>query len=183
MIITVGGSIGSGKSTLARMLAEKCGFKYLSVGSIMRSMAEERGLSLLEMGRLAETDPSIDKELDKRQKELCATSCDAGCVMDSRLGAYLLDADFKIWLDVSPDIQAKRIAGRDGLTPAEAREQIKKRRESERVRYKGIYGIDLEDLSVYDFVLDTTRLTKAQMLDECVKAVKIRAPGICRNAC
>ena len=183
MIITVGGSIGSGKSTLARMLAEKCGFKYLSVGGIMRSMAKERGISLLDMGRLAETDSSIDKELDKRQKELCAGSCDAGCVMDSRLGAYLLDADFKIWLDASPDVQAKRIAGRDKLSPAEAREQIAKRRASERVRYKGIYGIDLEDLSVYDLVLDTTRLTKEQMLEECVKAIKARAPDICRTAC
>lgn len=170
MIITVGGDIGSGKSTLARMLAEKYGLKYHSVGGIMRALAKEKGVSLLELSAIAEGNSSIDKELDQKQKELC----DEDCVMDSRLGAYFLEADFKIWLDVQPEEQARRIAGRDGISVEEAKRQISERRASENGRYKKLYDIDLEDDSVYDLVLDTTDLTKAQMLKKTAEAIEAK---------
>jgi cytidylate kinase len=169
MIITVGGSIGSGKSTLARMLADKLGYKYLSIGSIMRGFAQERGITLIEMSKLAEKDPTIDRELDRRQKELAK----GNSVVDSRLGAHMLIADFSIWVKASPEVCAKRVAGRDDITIKEAKKAIAERRASEEKRYQEIYGIDLEDKSVYDLVLDTDGLTPAGMLEESLKSLKL----------
>ncbi len=168
MIITVGGSIGSGKSTLARMLADKLGYKYISVGSIMRGLAQERGVDLLEMSKLAEKDPAIDKELDRRQKELAK----GNSVVDSRLGAHMLKADFSIWVEASPETCAKRVAGRDDIPLKEAKKAIAARRASEEKRYLEIYKIDLEDKSIYDLVLNTDGLNPAGMLEESLKALK-----------
>lgn len=174
MIITVGGSIGSGKSTLAKMLAQRYGLKYYSIGHLMRSLAKERGISLSQLGCLAEKDPAIDKALDRKQKELAGTDC----VMDSRLGAYLLPADFKIWLDASPRERARRISGRDEQSVEQAKIAIDEREASEALRYKGIYGIDIYDMSVYNLILDTTNLNRDGMLKRCVEAIDKAGFGI-----
>lgn len=169
MIITVGGAIGSGKSTLAENLAESLGLPHYSVGGIMRDLAEERGMSLLDFSAMAESDSKIDEELDRRQKDLCMKG---DCVIDSRLGAYFLPADFRIWLEISSEEQAKRVSGRDGIPQENALDAISKRRESERKRYKEIYDIDLEDKSIYDLIVDTSELSKEQVLDACLAAIK-----------
>ncbi len=169
MIITVGGSIGSGKSTLARLLAKKLNLEYYSVGQIMRDMAKAHDISILDLSLAAETVVSIDKELDRHQKELAKKG---NCVMDSRLGAYILDADFKIWLDASLPIQAKRISGRDGVSAKDAKLQIARREASEEERYRKIYNIDIEDQSVYDLIVDTDKLTPEQVLEKCVDAIR-----------
>lgn len=173
MILTVGGSIGSGKSTLAKLLAQKYGLKYYSVGQIMRDMARERGLSILDLSLAAEKDESIDRELDRRQKELARKD---GFVMDSRLGAYLLKAHFKIWLDASLEIQARRIAGRDNVSAEDAQMLIARREASETERYRDIYSIDINDQSVYDLIINTDKLTPEEVLKKCVDA--IRSKGI-----
>jgi len=169
MIITVGGSIGSGKSTLARKLAKELNLKYYSVGEIMRRLANEKGISVLGLSLKAEKDPNIDKELDAKQKELAA---EGECVMDSRLGAYILDTDFSIWLDSSPGVQAERIASRDGLSLEDAKMHIARREASEAERYREIYGINVEDQSVYDLILNTDDLSKEGLLKKCLEALE-----------
>ncbi|PIN81309.1 cytidylate kinase, partial [Candidatus Woesearchaeota archaeon CG10_big_fil_rev_8_21_14_0_10_32_9] len=64
MKITISGNLGSGKSTVAKMLAKDLGYSHYSTGDFMRKMAEERGITLLELGKIAENDSSIDYELD-----------------------------------------------------------------------------------------------------------------------
>lgn len=169
MIITVGGSIGSGKSTLARLLAKECGLRYCSIGQIMRDLAASKGISILALSLAAEKDPLIDKELDEKQKALAKKG---DCVIDSRLGAYFLNADFKIWLDASLGVQAKRISGRDGVPEGEARMQIARREASEHERYLKAYKIDVDNQSVYDIVVDTDHLTPEQVLKKCKLALK-----------
>jgi cytidylate kinase len=168
MIITVGGSIGSGKSTLAKKLAYELGFNYYSVGDAMRALAEEKRISLNEFGALAEKDQDIDEELDGKQKEVVSRG---DWVLDSRLGAHVVDADFKIWLVASPDVFAKRIAGRDHINLDEAKAHVIERRASEIKRYKEIYNIDLEDTSIYDLVLNTDNLEKEDVLKTAIDAL------------
>ena len=62
--ITIAGDIGSGKSTVAKKLADWLGVEPLSTGGIQRQIAQQRRLSVLELNKLAEEDPSIDREID-----------------------------------------------------------------------------------------------------------------------
>lgn len=167
MIVTIAGSIASGKTTLARGLAEKLGIKYVSAGSIMRSMAEEAGASLIEYSKHAEENPEIDKTVDERQKQLASSGY---CVVDGRLGAYFLDADFKVFLTAPLEVRTKRLGGREKTADPAA--EILAREGSERTRYKRIYGIDVTDLSVYDLILNTGKFTVEEMVDVVYSAVQ-----------
>ena len=56
MILTLGGHLGSGKSTLGKRLGEYLNYKHYSTGGFMRDMALERGISIIELNHLAESD-------------------------------------------------------------------------------------------------------------------------------
>lgn len=163
MILTIGGLVGAGKTTLARRLAGAHGMSYITIGDIMRQMAEKRGMSLNEFSGLAEKDPSIDREIDERQRK----SAKDNCIFDSRLSAFLIKADIKIWLTAPLEVRAERVAKREGAPLKEALNNIRRREESERKRYKGFYKIDLNDLSVYDLVLNTAYFTPDDMFRIC----------------
>jgi cytidylate kinase len=51
--------------------------------------------------------------------------------------------------------RAKRVAKREKISIDESIKQILRREESEKKRYRAYYGIDLEDLSIYDSVINT----------------------------
>ncbi|OYT53257.1 MAG: cytidylate kinase, partial [Candidatus Altiarchaeales archaeon ex4484_2] len=68
--------------------------------------------------------------------------------------------------------RAKRIALREGIGVKEARNGIIDREKSERRRYKLIYDIDLDNLSVYDLVISTGVFDKKATLDIVADAVK-----------
>lgn len=164
MIITISGDLGSGKSTVARALAEKFKLKHYSAGDFMREMAKERGISLLELSKMAEEDPSIDKEIDERTKKLAAEEDDF--VIDSRIAYHFIPKAIKIHMKVDAEEAAKRVSkrGQEGEEKAsieETKKRLLKRAKSEAERYKKYYGIDVNDESKYDLVFDTTH-TKTQ---------------------
>ncbi|MFH0860530.1 MAG: AAA family ATPase [Candidatus Altiarchaeota archaeon] len=149
MIITVAGSAGSGKTTLAEGLARELGYRHISAGSIMRQMASERNMRLLEFSEYAERHPEVDREIDERQRR----EAKGDCVVDGRISAHFIDSDLKIFLTAPLEVRARRVSVRDKTRDPE--DAILGREASERKRYKGIYGIDLEDLMIYDIILNT----------------------------
>ncbi len=152
MIVTVSGEIGAGKSTVARQLAAALGLRYLSAGEVFREEARRRGVSLAELGRLAEQDSSIDESLDEKQ---VAAARAGDILVDSRLSGWLIGGDLRIWLRASLEVRARRVAARDGLAVDTAVREVQARELSERRRYRGIYQIDLSDLTRYHLVVDT----------------------------
>jgi len=153
LVITVSGLHGTGKSTHARRLAEALGLRHVSAGMMFRRMAEERGVTLREMSRLAEEDPEIDRLVDERTKE---EAMEGGVVVDAALSGWMAeDADIKVFLTAPLEERIRRIAARDGATFREAREATLLREEIERERFKRYYGIDIADLSIYDVVLNS----------------------------
>jgi cytidylate kinase len=157
MLITVSGPGGSGKSTLAADLADRLGYDHVSGGDIFRSIADERGLTPLQLNRRAEEDDTIDRDLDRRLRATARDQDDI--VLESRLSGWMAGeyADFRVWLDAPLDIRAERIADREGKPVSQAREETQARAKSEAGRYEAYYGIDIEDRSVYDLVVNTAR--------------------------
>jgi CMP/dCMP kinase len=153
LIVTVSGEIGAGKSTVAKALARSLGLRYLSTGEVFREEARRRGLSLAAMGRLAEQDQTIDRELDRMQIDAARAG---GVLVDSRLSGWLIDGDLRTWFRAPLAVRAARVAARDGLSIEEALSALRGREDSERRRYQAIYQIDLTDLGRYHLIVDTS---------------------------
>ncbi|MBI2130431.1 cytidylate kinase family protein [Candidatus Woesearchaeota archaeon] len=181
MIITISGKAGSGKSTVAKVLASKLGLKHYSIGDIMREMAVKRGLSLLELNKKAETDKSIDDELDSKLKKLGNEG--RNFVIDGRLTAFFIpNADVKIFLDADENVRAARIIkDKRALEKDQDVKQmlvnIELRESSEKKRYKQYYGVDYHDKSLYDNVIDTTDLSAEQVVKEILGIVERKKSG------
>lgn len=126
----------------------------MSAGGVFRELAQRRGLSVTELNRQAEDDPTIDRDLDRLQGELARRG---PCVVESRLSGWMVDADLKVWLDAPLEIRAARVGGRDGQTPEDARRELLIRERSEWSRYRALYGIEFSDRSPYHLIIDTSR--------------------------
>ena len=165
MLITISGPAGSGKSTAAAELAGRLGYDHVSGGDIFRELAAERDLMALELNKLAEEDDGIDRDLDRRLREVAAARDDL--VLESRLAGWMAGehADFRIWLDAPLGVRADRIADREGKESDLARTETEARADSEAKRYEAYYGIDIDDLSIYDLVLNTARLDPDGVVD------------------
>ncbi|MDI6654952.1 MAG: AAA family ATPase [Candidatus Hydrothermarchaeota archaeon] len=169
MIITVGGLIGSGKTTVVKALAKKFKLKHVSAGEVFRSMAEERGLSLEELTKLAEKNHDLDKEVDEKQKKLAASDA----IVDGRLSGWLIDADLKIWLRAPLEVRAKRVARRENKSFEQALKETKRREESEAKRYREIYKIDIADMSPYNAIIDTSLWSAEEVISIIEKMVSL----------
>ena len=55
---------------------------------------------------------------------------------------------------------------------------IKKREESEKSRYKRYYGVDYTDRNLYNYIIDTTKITPANVVGKIVKFVKTRQKSL-----
>lgn len=134
----------------------------------MREMAEERGLTILELSHLAEEDDAIDLEIDARSARLGES--DVGFVMDARLGWHFVPNSIKVFLDVQPEVAASRIFGagreteRENIDLETTIRAIKAREASERERYANYYDLDYTDHANFDLVVDTSELTPEEVV-------------------
>lgn len=170
MIITLSGQPGSGKTTVARELVEKCNFTIISAGEQFRKLAAERGMSLEEFGKLAESDKSIDLAIDQRQKELATKY--PNVIVEGRLAGWTIDADLKIWLKTPLRVRAERIAKREDIPVHRAYDETETRQKCEIARYKNFYDIDLNDLSCYDLIIDTSKWDAKGVANIILKALE-----------
>jgi len=182
-IITITGSLGSGKSSTAKKVAEILGYMHASGGDFMRSIANDRGISLEELSAIAESDPSVDIALDEQNKKI---GQEDNIVIDSRLGFYFIPQSFKVLLELDPTIAAKRILKDASVNPNRAKEakdkfdteenitsSISSRLLSERKRYKELYGIeDHRAPEHFDLVIDTANFPVEAVADQIIKSYK-----------
>ncbi len=172
MIITISGLAGSGTTTVSKILSERTGIIYLSAGDIFRQMAAERNMDVLEFSKFAEENENIDILLDKKQAEI-AKQCD-DLIVEGRLSAHFVEnADLKIWFITPVDTRTKRICKRENKPFDIVKEEITKRSNSEAKRYKEIYNIDIENMEVYDLVINTGSFDAESVADIILKVVEV----------
>jgi len=167
VVICISGMTGSGKSTVAKRLADKYALGYFSGGNALRILAQEEGydsdirgwwetvegLNFLQQ-RMG--DPSFDKKIDEKLLELAK---EGNVVLDSWTMPWLLNEGFKVWLEASPQVRAKRVTNRGPISIEEALEALTKKDERTRQIYKSLYGFDLgNDLTPFNLVLATDEL-------------------------
>lgn len=174
MRITISGLPGSGTTSLARYIAGKYGLEFISAGEVFRRLAREHDMDLAEFGRLAESDPSVDRMIDTRQKEIGEAS--EKIVVEGRLSGRMIEnADLRVWLAASLECRAKRIAGRDEMDEEGALAYTRGRQHSEITRYLAYYDIDIGDLSMYDLVLSSETFgvdALASIVDVAIECLK-----------
>ena len=155
MRITVSGLPGSGTTSLSRYLAESHGFSMISAGEVFRQLAREHDMELAEFGRLAKEDPSYDRMIDARQKEIAGQRDDI--IVEGRLSGWMVgDADLKVWLYAPIGCRIQRIASRDNVADEKTAAALTLEREQcEAERYRSYYAIDISDLSIYHIILNS----------------------------
>lgn len=153
LVITLAGHHGSGRTTNAKLLAESFGLKYISTGMLFRERAEELGVSLEEMNRIACDDKKFDNWLDDRTKE---ESRKRGVVIDATLSAWMAEEpDLRIFITCPFEDRVRRISDREGRDYGEVEQETRAREELELRRYHEYYDVDIDDLTVYDVILNT----------------------------
>ncbi|MCI0425466.1 MAG: AAA family ATPase [Actinobacteria bacterium] len=178
------GRPGSGKSVVAALLASRLGLSHVSAGDFMRQMAEERGITLLELSRVAETDETIDRDIDARSATLATTA--EPFVLDARLGWHFVPDSYKVFLDVLPEIAARRVltAGRstepENVDLMATMAGIEERTQSERRRYLDFYDLDYLDFGQFDVVIDTSHLNPEQVVERIIESIAEsgKRPGV-----
>jgi len=152
---------------VARLLAAHLRLPHVYAGDLFRREAERRGLSLAAFNALAESDHSIDRQLDAAMAEY-ARKGDA--VLEGRLAGFIARQEgvpaLKVWLTASDDVRAQRVANRESGDWRALLEANTARHKSDAKRYREIYGFDLEDTSLYDIVLHTDDSTPESIAEQ-----------------
>jgi cytidylate kinase len=181
--VVISGWPAVGKTTIACKLAEEFDIVMYNGGDILKMLAEEdKGYSVkrddwwdtTEAKKFMEerkSDPSFDKKVDDKLIQIVKKG---GTVITSYTLPWLVVDEsviiIKFWLRGSPENRAKRMANRDGISFAEAKRITKLRDEENKRIYYRLYGFRFgEDLTVFDYVLNTDRLS----LDSLVEISKL----------
>jgi cytidylate kinase len=180
--VVISGWPAVGKTTIACKLAEEFDIVMYNGGDILKMFAEDKGYSVKredwwdtkEAKKFMEerkSDPSFDKKVDDKLIEIVKKG---GTVITSYTLPWLvLDESIiiiKFWLRGSQENRAKRMANRDSISFAEAKRITKLRDEENKRIYYRLYGFRFgEDLTVFDYVLNTDRLS----LDSLVEISKL----------
>lgn len=171
MQIAFSGKLGSGKSTVCKILNEQYGYEIYSTGTIQRKIAEDMGITTLELNKRMSTDPALDHVIDDAVVELSRKRAGDKLIYDSRMAWHFAENTFKVYMYVDPTVAAKRVFAADRgnvekyESVDEAKEMLIARSLEENRRFKDIYGVDNFDYRNYDLIIDSTSATPEQIAE------------------
>lgn len=188
MHITLTGNLGSGKSTLSKILEQEYGFEVFSTGKIIREIANEQGVSVLEMNKLMKEDPKYDHMIDDTSARISREQKEKDILFDSRLAWNFVEESFKVFLSVSLDVATNRVMGDASRGKVETytslehcKNSLLERAAEEDKRYKDIYGIEYFNFANYNLVLDSSdcepEILAKLLVDEAKKYAEKKAAG------
>lgn len=172
-IITISGEPASGKSTVIKDLKRKYeeqGIKVtvLSLGQIIRAIAQKENLSIAEFNEQLKHRKDIDYRVDSMTKKYGeefnnTRGEDEILIIDARLAWKTVPESFAIRLTAIDSVAAKRAfndpkRGKEDKYASieDALKATSERKKGEVERYKMRYGVDLEDENNYNLVIDTS---------------------------
>ena len=169
--VAVTGPNGSGKSTVAKILVAEHGYTYYSTGNIMRELAAEAGIGILEYNQRCVDDPTEDRKIDDRTREVAIRLKDEKLVFDSRMAWFFAPDTFKVYVTVDPATAARRVGidPRPGEPASEVEiyEELEQRSKVEQARFIKFYGegADYYDWNNFNLIVDSTSRTAAEVAE------------------
>ena len=176
-MICITGNVSSGKSATAKEIANVLSWKLYKASEAFREKARELNMNIVDFCKYVEENPDIDKAIELKTKEI-AEDVD-GIVIDARLGFYVVKDAFKVYMTCDENVAAARLLNcsrgkeEEYISKEDALEAIRNREQSERARYLKLYGVDIQDLSQYDFVIDTTHITVHEAAEKIIEAYRV----------
>lgn len=168
-----------GKTEVAAKLAEKLNYKLYKASDSFRQLARDSNMDLVQFNEFVKANPDIDKNIEEKTKEVINSS--DGIIIDARLGFYLTNNAFRVYMVADEMVAAERLfeaakkrgKEEDYSSAAEAKVAIKIREASERERYLNLYGVDIHNLDNYDYVIDTTNLNSDIVASKIMRAYEV----------
>ena len=155
--VTISGPPGSGTSTLVSRIASSRGWSSLNGGDVFREEARTRGLTVEQLSSDAKEDLYVDRSLDSLLQQRMS-SHDSPEIIESRLSGWWAYKNslncLRVWGNVSEQERAKRIQKREGGDFGDCLRKSQNRQRDDMERYSILYGINLDDMSPYNLVVD-----------------------------
>jgi len=173
MRVLLSGLSGTGSTTAAKRIAADLNLKYVYGGQIFRNLAREKGIALEELAESLEQDPDIEREIDER---LIEEARQDNVLIEGRTIGWIFPDDLpaaRIWLTCHLEERLRRVHDREHH-PRSA-ENLLRREASDNRRYHALYGIESEDFSPFDLVIDTTNLSVEDVVNTIEAFVRERA--------
>jgi len=166
--ITISGYAGTGKSTVGKILAEKLGYRFLSVGNFTREFAErEFGMNINEFQAKCKEKPDLDDLINFKFRDLC--NREENIVADFRLGFHFVENSLNILFVLSEEEAFKRLAKADRKMERTDFESIKIRNENMRQRFIEKFGADFANENNYHLVIDTGKKTPNEIAERLIE--------------
>ena len=167
-IITITGDHSSGQGTVSNVLKDYLGYEIYRNGQYVRKLALEKGMSIVEFQEYLNNHPDLDRQIEKSAKEY-ADSHD-NLIVDAKLGWYAIPESFKVYLKVDIEIAIRRALNDEARKSTEnyrdleeAKKMILYRHKEETNRWIEEYGVNRDDMSNYDLVVDTSNMSPEEV--------------------
>lgn len=161
MRIAISGHSGCGNTTASLNVCRELGLK--GINYTFRDLAVTLEMEFDELHADAPCNAIYDYLTDLM---LIRASLANSVIVGSRLAAWIIEADLRIWLHAPLEIRAGRIWEREkinGRTYEETLYRTLKRDDQNVRRYLRLYGIHLEDQSDFDIIINTHQLSAEQV--------------------
>ncbi len=168
--IAISSHSGCGNTTATHNVGQALDLR--EVNFTFRDLAKELDVPFEEIQRESARTKIFDFLTDL---ELIRASLQSRVVVGSRLAAWLMEADLRVWLHAPLETRAKRIYQRERDRHASYESVLYHtllRDEENRQRYLQVYGIDINDRSHFDIIINTESITAEQVSSLIVAAAQ-----------
>ena len=182
-VIVISGQPGCGSTTTGKLLSDKIGIEFFSIGTYFKKLAGEKTKKKVEwksptvvstdyLSTKEGSDKKLHNDIDAMQVKLAKKG---NIVIESKLGIHMLKdlADFKIWLKADIGTRAIRYAKREQMSVADAKKLLVEKGHLEKTSFKRIYGFDLFELEKKaDMIIDTSNKNPEKIVEIIVSSLK-----------
>lgn len=176
-IISLAGDLAAGKGTVSDILIKELNYGIYRNGEYARKLARNMKLDITSFNAFLAEHPEIDLQIEKSAAEYAREH--DNFIIDARLGWYAVPESYKVYLKVDIDVAAQRAFNDSKRKSTECFETVEeqkadmiRRYKMENERYWKLYHVHKEDMSNYDLVIDTTKLTPEETANQIIEKYK-----------